>query len=276
MIALCPERLRRRGCQSRRGIVLIVCAVLLTACAARAPARPSGTGTPDSTAPDAFLRATRQCAGLKTITGELRLSGRAGTERIRGTLLAGLAAPASVRFEAVAPFGQPFFILAGRDNRAALLLPRDNRVLADAAVPEILERLIGLGLTASDLRLILTGCLTEQTSPTNGRAWPGGWQAVAGGDRVTAYMKNVNAAAVIVAADYGEWHVDYANHQNGWPRRVRIRSANRGGIDITAAIEQLEMNTGIDDKAFMIAAPTGAAPMSLDDLKSVAPLRGSE
>ncbi len=230
--------------------------------------------------------------GLRTITGELRLSGRAETERIRGTLLAGLAVPASVRFEAVAPFGQPFFILAGRHNRAALLLPRDNRVLGDAAVPEVLERLIGLGLTASDLRLILTGCLTEQADPLDGRRWSGGWRAVTlvAGSKpgpaasspeqtvdpaIRAYLKDVNGTPAVVAADYAEWRVDYAGHRNGWPRSVRIRSAE-GRVDITAAIAELEINTKIDDKAFVIIPPPGADRMTLDDLKRVAPLRGSE
>ena len=70
--------------------------------------------TYDPTAVEAFNTATRSCVGLKTVTAEIRLSGRAGTERIRGTLIAALAAPASVRFEAVAPFGAPFFILVLR------------------------------------------------------------------------------------------------------------------------------------------------------------------
>ena len=76
-----------------------------------------------------------------------------------------------MRFEAIAPFGQPFFILAGRDDRASLLLPRDNRILTDASVPALLERLTGLSLGASDLRLILTGCLvgTRASRPTADR-----------------------------------------------------------------------------------------------------------
>jgi hypothetical protein len=273
----------------------VLVTMLLGACAARAPARPAGPTTSDPAAIEAFTQATRQCTGLKTMTSELRLSGRAGSEKIRGTLHAGLAAPASVRFEAVAPFGQPFFILAGRDDRATLLLPRDQRVLADAAVADVLERLTGLRLTANDLRLILTGCLAEPAVPSNGRSWPGGWRAVtlteskdpskpepssfspqqATASEVTVYMKTMNGVLLVVAADRGPWHIDYSNHQNGWPRRVRIRSASDVGIDITAALEQIEINTDIDEKAFVVDIPAGAAPMTLDHLRSVAPLRSS-
>jgi hypothetical protein len=230
---------------------------------------------PDPTAVDAFAVATRRCQGLTTMTSELRLSGRAGGERIRGTLHAGLAAPASIRFEAVAPFGRPFFILAGRDDTATLLFPRDNRVLPDASVPDLLERLTGLDLTAGDVRLILTACLVDSATPTEGRTWPGGWRGVSlGADRL-AYLRNVNGVPAIVAADHGAWRIDYADHQQGWPRRVRIRGGD-GAIDVTAAIDQLAVNTTLHDDVFAITIPPGADRMTLQDLRAVAPLRGSD
>jgi len=252
----------------------LACAVVLGACAARVPPRPSGPETPDPSAIDAFNQATTACAGVKTLTAELRLSGRAGGEKLRGTLHIGLAAPASVRVEAIAPFGQPFFILAGRDNRATLLLPRDDRVLADAPVEAVLERLTGLALTATDLRLVLTGCLSLPANPSNGRAFGNGWRAVTLGSGTVAYLKSVNGAPAVVAADQGNWRVEYAQHQNGWPRQVRLRSIS-GDVDMTAAVGEFEMNTEIDARAFEVAVPPDAAPMTLDHLRSVVPLRAT-
>lgn len=257
-----------------RGAVVLACALLLTSCAARTPARPSGTATPDPSATDAFIQATRQCAGLKTFTAELRLSGRAGDERLRGTLHTGLAAPGSLRVEAVAPFGQPFFILAGRENRATLLLPRDDRVLSDAPVPDVLERLTGLSLSASDLRLILTGCLSEGATPSNGRAFGRDWRAVDLDSGVAAYIRTIDGAPAIVAADHGNWRVDYAMHRNGFPRQVRIRSVS-GDVDMTAALAQVEINTAIDPRAFEVQAPATAVPITLDHLRSIVPLRAT-
>jgi hypothetical protein len=262
-------------------VALAAGVVALTACAARAPMRPGGTTVPDPSAVDAFVEATRSCAGLQTITTEIRLSGRAGGERMRGTLITGLAAPASLRFEAVAPFGPPIFILAGRDNRATLLLPRDNRVLVDTNVPDVLERLTGLSLAASDLRMILTGCLAEQPAPIDGRRWSNGWRSVTVGNDLTAYVRDVGGRPSIVAADHGHWRIDYANHLNGWPRQVRLRSAQAATgatpapatVDLTAALEQLEINTGIDEKAFVVTPPPGAMPITLEDLRAVAPLQ---
>jgi outer membrane biogenesis lipoprotein LolB len=250
-------------------------AVMLASCAARMPARPTGAATPDPSAIDAFNQATRHCTGLRTLTAELRLSGRAGDERLRGTLHVGLASPAALRVEAVAPFGQPFFILAGRENRATLFLPRDEQVLKDAPVSEVLERLTGLALSAADLRLILTGCLSESASPTDGRAYSGDWRAVDVGQGITAFLRAVDGVPAVVAADHGDWHVDYGMHRNGVPREVRIRR-RAGDVDMRAALEQVEINTEIDPRAFEVAPPVDAVPITLEHLRSVVPLRATQ
>ena len=207
------------------------------------------------------------------------MSGRAGGERVRGRVLTGLEAGGAVRLEAPAPFGAPFFILAGRDEQATLVLPRERRVLKDTAVSAVLERLTGLSLGADDLRLIVSGCLVDAAAPTDGRQFPGGWQVVTIGPERIAYLRTVNGRPVLVAADYGKWHVDYAQHANGFPRLVRVRSAaagasadRAGDVDITARVEQLEVNTQINPRAWSVDVPSDADPMTLDELRSIAPL----
>jgi outer membrane biogenesis lipoprotein LolB len=250
----------------------LVCVAALTACAARPPARPGAPGVPHPPAVDLFTAATTQCAGLSTFTAALRLSGKAGTERLRGTLLTGLAAPASVRFEAVAPFGQPFFILAGRGGRATLLLPRDEMVLADAEVPDVLERLTGLQLGAQDVRMLLTGCLALPASPRDGLLYSRDWQSVVVGAETVAYLRTIDGRPRVVAADDGQWRVDYGLFQGDWPRQVRIRSV-AGDVDMTATMEEVSVNTAIDSRAFEVVVPPNATPITLEHLKSVVPLR---
>jgi len=245
--------------------------LLLSACAARTPPRPAGPPTPDPTAADAFIAATASCKGFRSIEGELSLSGRAGGERVRGRILTGLDSGGAVRLEAVAPFGAPFFILAGRDERATLLLPRERRVLKDAAVRGVLERITGLSLGADDLRLIMSGCLVDRAAPADGRQWGGGWKAVTIGPERVAYLRLQNGQQVLTAADYGPWHVDYSAHAGGFPRVVRVRNGD-GTIDITARIEQLQVNTQINPRAWSVDVPSDADPMTLDELRSIAPL----
>jgi outer membrane biogenesis lipoprotein LolB len=255
-----------------RSYAVPLAALFLSACSANLPPRPVGAPTPDPTAADAFATATAACKGFRSIEGELALSGRAGGERVRGRILTGLESGGAVRLEAVAPFGAPFFILAGRNERATLVLPRERRVLKDTGVSEVLERITGLALGAEDLRLILSGCLVDQAAPTDGRQWGGEWKAVTiGADRV-AYLRLQNGVPALTAADYGRWHVDYSAHAGGFPRTVRVRRADDTEIDITARIEQLEVNTQINPRAWAVEIPSNADPMTLDELRSIAPL----
>jgi outer membrane biogenesis lipoprotein LolB len=247
-------------------------ALLISGCAAKLPPRPVGTPTPDPTAADAFVTATAACKGFRSIEGELSLSGRAGDERVRGRIVTGLESGGAVRLEAVAPFGAPFFILAGRNEKATLILPREHRVLKDTGVADVLERLTGLSLGADDLRLIVSGCLVDRATPADGRQWGSGWKAVTIGPERTAYLRMQNGQPVLTAADYGPWHVDYSEHANGFPRVVRVRRAGDGAIDITARIEQLEVNTPINPLAWVVEIPSDADPMTLDELRSIAPL----
>jgi hypothetical protein len=255
-----------------RLLVLCGTAISIVACAAGLPKRPEGPGAPNPAALTAFESATRHCAGLKTLSTEIRLSGRAGGERLRGTLHAGLAAPGALRFEAVAPFGPPVFVLAGRENRATMLFPRDRRVLEDVPLADVLDRLTALALDADAIRRVLTGCLAD-TAPTAGRAWGGGWMAVTLGSEITAYLRAANGQTVVAAADYGPWLVDYADHGSGFARTVRIRSREPGRVDATARLEQLEVNVAIDDGAFVVEVPPEAERITLNDLRAIAPLR---
>lgn len=224
------------------------------------------------------MTATAACKGFRSIEGELSLSGRAGGERVRGRIVTGLESGGAVRLEAVAPFGAPFFILAGKNERATLVLPREHRVLKETGVADVLERLTGLSLGADDLRLIVSGCLVDRALPSDGRQWGSGWKAVTIGPARTAYLRTQNGQPVLTAADYGPWHVDYSAHDNGFPRAIRIRNApgpgslGEGGIDITARIDQLQVNTQINPLAWVVEIPSDAEPMTLDELRSIAPL----
>ena len=137
----------------------------------------------------------------------------------------------------------------------------------------MLERLTGLALGADDLRLMVSGCLADNAAPADGRQWPGGWRPSRSAPSASPTCARSKGQPVVVAADYGPWHVDYSAHASGFPRVVRVRRARRGApIDITARIEQLEVNTAIDPRAFDVEIPSDAEPMTLDELRSVAPL----
>ena len=130
---------------------------MLGACAARRVSLPGDPGSPLPGFAEAYQAATASCGGVRTLTAELGLAGSAGGRRVRGRAIVGFAQPDSMRLEGVAPFGPPAFILAARDGRGSLLLPRDDRAVRDARPDEILDALVGVALTPGELQAAVTG-----------------------------------------------------------------------------------------------------------------------
>lgn len=218
-----------------------------------------------------FRRATRPCARLRTLTAELSLSGHAGRERLRGRVVVGLAEGGHARLEGVAPFGPPLFVLTAQANLAALVLPRERRVLESAAMRDVLERLIGLPLSADDLRLALLGCLGADSGVT-GLEWPREWRAVETREGHRVWMAPRDGTWRVVSVDAGGWRVDYADWLNDVPRRVRVQTDD-AAVDLRVDLRQLSLNVALPSEAFQMVRPPDAVPVRLDELTSVAPLR---
>jgi hypothetical protein len=261
----------RSAAGSLRLGLLAVAVVAAVSCATRLPPRPAGTATPAPDAVASFDQATTHCTGLRTLTMELGLSGRAGAESLRGKVITGLQRGGAARLEGVAPFGAPMFILAARGEQATLLLPRDRRVLTSTSVSAVIEHLTGLRLSADDLLLALSACVAAGQA-SDGRQWSRDWRGVSAPGGRTVFLRQVSGAWSVAGVDGGDWRADYGQVVNGFPRRVRLRSTD-GQVDLVASVQQLEVNTGIDDAAFDVAIPPGTDPMTLAELRSVAPLR---
>jgi hypothetical protein len=144
-------------------------------------------------------------------------------------------------------------------------------VLDDTPVAEVIGHLTGLALGADDLLDALAGCPGSGVIG-NGRQWPGGWAAVDAGDGTTVFLRQQTGAWQVAAIDGRGWRADYRLVQSGFPREVRLRSDD-GRVDLVASVQQLEVNTEIDAAAFAVEIPPGTEMMTLDQLRSVAPLR---
>jgi len=249
--------------------------VLLASCAPRLLRLPTDPGAP---APDFLLTyraATAACSGVKTLTAELGLSGRAGGRGIRGRAIVGVERPASLRLEGVAPFGPPAFILAARAGSGTLLLPRDERVLRDTPPQDILGALTGISLNPADLQAVLTGCLVSGGEPTAGRLHQNGWLAVDLPGEATLYLERRGTAWQPRAGRRPGWQIEYAPSQGNFPENVRIRSVNPAvDVDLTASVGQLETNVAIAAAAFAVDVPSDALPITLEELRDAGPLGG--
>jgi len=253
-----------------RGLAAAV--LLAAACAPGRPALPTGNGQPFAGAAAAFEAASAACRGVRTWTAELSLSGRSGGQKLRGRLIAGLA-PASLYLEAVAPFGRPIFRLAARDGRATLLLPRDGRILRDAAPADVVEALTGIAIGPDDLRALVSGCVAPAPAASDGRTYGGGWLAVDLGGSATAYLRMRDGRWQVEAGRLRNLTVEYGEVRNGLPRRLRLKSAPGAApdVDLTLDVSQIEVNVPVPDRTFVIEGGD-AVPLTLEDLRAAGPL----
>ena len=239
-------------------------------CGLRPLSLPSGPGVPYPDYREAFDEASRACRGVRTLTAELEITGRAGRTRIRARALVGLSRPGAIRLEGLAPFGQPVFIFVARADRSVLLLPRDNRVLRGHDPASILEALAGLPLDPDELQAILTGCATFEAMPRGGRRYGTEWAAVDVTDQTTVFLRPDETPRRIVAARAGDVLLDFAEFVGPMPRRIRIVYATEpDGVqaDLVVRLSQVEMNTVLDTSVFGVHIPDGVAPLTLDELR---------
>jgi hypothetical protein len=257
-------------------VIAAIASCAIAGCARRGIQLPSGAGTPLADFASIHADAAKNCAAVRTLTTELGLSGKAGEQKLRGRALAGFEAPASMRLEGLAPFGAPAFILVSRGKEATLLLPRDDRVLRNAAAQDILGALTGVSLSPADLQAILTGCVTPSPNATGGAQYGNDWRAIDlhGGARL--YLRRVNNAWQLRAATRDGWRIEYPQWQGTWPRMVRLVSAGAPVVDMTAQLSQIEANVPIDAKAFAVDVPRDAVTITLDELRDAGPLRGTD
>lgn len=252
----------------------MVLAVSVFACAARPLELPSGEGAPFPAFRAAFDEAAASCRGVRTWTAEIALAGRAGRMKIRGRAFAGLAPPGALRLEALAPFGQPIFVLVARAGEATLLLPRDRRVLRHDSAAEILEAVTGVAIDPDGLRHVVTGCLAD-AEPGGGRAYAGGWHAVDLGSSATAFLRQTAGRWRIEAGSLPGLAVEYREFDGARPRRIRLRAQPSGDLaaaDLTLTISQVETNVAVPDRAFTMDVPADAVPLTLEELRDAGPL----
>jgi outer membrane biogenesis lipoprotein LolB len=268
-----PARQAARCFVARLTTILgLVCAA--SGCAPKTLKLPDGPSTPFSDSAPIVDAAFAHCAAIHTLTLEIGLSGKVGKTKLRGRLQAGFREPDAIRLEAVAPFGAPFFILAGSGDAATLLLPRDQRVLTGARPGEVIDALTGLDVSPADLRAWLVGCpgtIEEKTA----RAFGEDWVAVNATDDRTAWLRRTDRWR-LVAVNQDRVAVEFADHLGTQPQRIRIRreaSGSAAAVDARLALSQIETNVNLPEGAFTVNVPSNAAPITVEELRASGPLR---
>ena len=266
------------GPAGRRGgaAIAILLAMTVAGCAPARLSLPTASGTALADAGPILTEALGHCAALRTLTAEIGLSGRAAGQRLRVRLIAGFAAPDRIRLEAMAPIGGPVFILASDGTATTLLLPRDERVLSEAAPSAILEALAGIRVEPATLRRLLAGCPAEDVDARDARAIGNDWVIAGSADRGTAYFRRGGGRWRLAAVRGASLDAELGAGAGAQPAYVRLLNpAGSGGapFDLTLRLSQVEVNVEVPAEAFSVRVPPNAAPITLDELRQSGPLR---
>jgi hypothetical protein len=223
-----------------------------------------------------YSQVTSACTGVRTLKGELSLSGRVGNERLpRTTVHAGFERPSSMRLEGLAPFGGPIFILAARGGSATLVLPRDERIIRNAPPEAILEALAGIALgppTCSRcLRVVFCRLRVRQRDVSMPVVSPPSTSKAAIRERLRG-RQGVSAPQWLAMAAPRRQPRPVADRvhavDGAFPQSVRLLStAPDVRVALTAALSQIEANEDLDPAAFAVEQQKNLMPMTVDELR---------
>ena len=161
-----PSRNSRPVARVARSVAGAFLAVLaLSSCATAPPAPPPPIADEARAALARIEQQRRSLTDLRTLADiTVRRSNR--SQRLSGVLLL-LGEPASLRFEALSPFGTPVLIVAGDPQSVTLWEVLDDRAYIAPASPDANRRWLGVALGGEDLVALLAGRVRALADPAS-------------------------------------------------------------------------------------------------------------
>lgn len=151
----------------KRAALLGIALALLSGCASLPPRQPL---PPEAhRLIDLLSRRWQEFDDLRTLA-EITIHRDGRVQRLTGVLL--LKAPASLRFEALTPWGQPFLLLVGNAESVTLYQVAENRAVVGPASARATERWLGVALEPDELVGILAGHVLPLKDPYSAELVP--------------------------------------------------------------------------------------------------------
>jgi hypothetical protein len=246
-------------------------------CAVKLYEPPAGPGQPFADAAAVWRTLTEGCRNANRLLAEIHVDGWAGEGNSKQSLPGFPMHTALTRdddmYLEVPGLGKSYVQMAGRAGQSVFLLPREDRVLR-AAARDIIDRLIGLRWGAKDLLNVLSGCIATPSGEFPGTLY--GTKAVIdlGGD-ARAYLRQRGGRWQLEAADRDGYRIEYPVFDGNFPSLIRVASvsANVTPLRLKFSVNQLQVNTTLEASTFTLEVPPNFLPMTLDELRSVKPLR---
>lgn len=246
--------------------------LMASGCAARVFTPPTGPSVPLTDAPAVWTQVTAACRDAQRYVAELRVQGWVGNreQRISRTLAGAVTRNDDVFLE-LQIMGATAFQMAGQLGQATILLPRDERVLR-APTRDIVAALTGLQWGGRELLDVLSGCVAAPAGDVTG-------ERIGTHARVTlspsshAWLRERGGRWALEAAQIADWLVEYRLYEGRWPREVRVTSTGATPLDLRFTLSQVQVNIDLPPATFTLSVPERFIPMTIEELRSLGPLR---
>lgn len=200
-------------------------------------------------------------ADLRTLA-EITIQRDGRVHRLTGVLL--LRAPASVRFEALTPWGQPFLLLVGNAESVTLYEVADNRALVGPASAKATERWLGLALEPEELVGILAGHVLPLKDPYSAEIVPADGigpsiklTGAAGVQRIWADPETGVVRQVELTGAKTPARVTYAGGSPADPPAALTMTALDAPLVVSVRYREPKLGTGPSPDLFTLTLPEG-------------------
>jgi outer membrane lipoprotein-sorting protein len=247
-----PRPSRSKSVGLRLGALALSVIAMTGGCASLPPHQPL---PPDVLAARATLEARwGDFHDLRSLA-EIRIRRGTRTDRLSGVLL--LRAPASLRFEALAPFGPPLLVVASDAEAVTLWEVPNERAFIARSSPDATRRWLGLALGAEELVSLLAGYALPAHDPLSGQVLPPddmgpsvAFETAGGRQRIWFDMTSGNARQI-------EWT------GGSQPARavftldaVRLATLDNK-LEVTVRYRDPQRDTGFDPELLKLTVPQG-------------------
>ncbi len=247
-----------RAARQAAGALLIVIAA--AGCASAPPARRPIPAEAKATL-DLLEQRRQTFSDLRTLA-EITIRRGSRAQRFAGVLL--LRAPASLRFEALSPFGTPVLVVAADPKTLTLWEVADERAYIAPATAEANRRWLGLALGGEDLVALLSGRVVPLGDPLEAEVLPpdaiGPSLSLAGPDgkqRIWYDPATGQARQVEWTGSKNPARVTFSPAELDAPPAGLRLAALDGSLDVLINYKDPRMNTGFDPALLILTVPEG-------------------
>ncbi len=242
-----------------RGAALLGAAVILTAGCATVPPPRAPIPPEAHRLIDLLARRWQEFADFRTLA-EIAIRRDGHVQRFNGVLL--LQAPASLRFEALTPWGQPFLFLAVNAGTTTLYEVADNRALVGPASARATERWLGFALEPDELVGFLAGLVVPIKDPYSAEVMPADGMGLSlrltgasGIQRIWLDPETGVVGQVELSGTNTSARITYANGGAADPPSALTLTALDAPLTVSIRYRDPKFRTGLSADLFTLALP---------------------